>query len=160
MPDKKKKKETKRKPRGNTTKSTSASEIVRDPDGKFAKGQSAYPANLWKPGQSGNPEGRPKDLTKKLRQQLSERVPNDPHGRTYAQLLIEAGVKRAIARSDILFKEIFDRMDGKLTPDPEDQGLGGGRVEVIIMNSPRPGDPVEQAIPVRPVRKALPDEEE
>ena len=49
-----------------------------------------------------------------LSKQLEERVPNDPHKRSYAQLLIEATVKRAISKSDVLVKEIFDRVEGKL----------------------------------------------
>lgn len=69
----------------------------------------------FKPGKSGNPGGRPKGvLTAKLDKQLLRVVPNDPHRRSYAQLLIESMVKRAISRSDVLVKEIFDRMEGKL----------------------------------------------
>jgi hypothetical protein len=31
----------------------------------------------------------------------------------YAELFVEAGLKRAISRSDVLYKEIYDRLEGK-----------------------------------------------
>jgi hypothetical protein len=34
-------------------------------------------------------------------------------------LLIEQGLKRAIDKSDVLFKESFDRIEGKQTPDAQ-----------------------------------------
>jgi hypothetical protein len=70
--------------------------------------------HMFKPGQSGNPGGRPRKLTDSLEKQLEQRVPNDPQKRSYAQLFIEAVMKRAIAKSDVLAKEIFDRIEGKV----------------------------------------------
>jgi hypothetical protein len=64
--------------------------------------------NLWKPGQSGNPGGRPKKLTGPLEEFLSRRVPHDKQKRQYVDLLIESMVKRAIAKSDPLIKEILN----------------------------------------------------
>jgi hypothetical protein len=85
----------------------------------------------WKPGQSGNPGGRPRKLTNRLEKQLEERVPNDPHRRSYAQLLIEATVKRAISKSDVLVKEIFDRIEGKLVlPIVGDEQLPPVRIDI------------------------------
>jgi len=71
-------------------------------------------ARMWKPGQSGNPGGRPKRLTTRLERQLLAKVPNDPQKRTYEELFIEAITKRAIGKSDVLAKEIFDRVEGKV----------------------------------------------
>jgi hypothetical protein len=71
-------------------------------------------AHLFKPGQSGNPGGRPKRLTTRLERQLLAKVPNDPQKRTYEELFIEAITKRAIGKSDVLAKEIFDRVEGKV----------------------------------------------
>jgi Family of unknown function (DUF5681) len=92
----------------------------------------------FKPGQSGNPGGRPKKpLTDLLEWQLVQRVPGDKLGRSYAQLLIASIVKRAIKKSDILAKEIFDRIEGKVaTPEP---GKADTDVRVILMDGiPRP----------------------
>ena len=69
----------------------------------------ALRTHTWKPGQSGNPGGRPKKLTQPLEDFLARK---DKKGRQYAQLLIEAMVTRAIKKSDTLIKEIFDRVEG------------------------------------------------
>jgi hypothetical protein len=55
-------------------------------------------------------------------------------------LLIEEGVKRAIDRSDVLFKEIFDRIEGKLHETSKINDNVG--VRVLVLNSPRPGRPI------------------
>ena len=88
--------------------------------------------NCFKPGQSGNPGGRPKKLTEPLERFLARK---DSKGRQYAQLLIEAMVKRAISRSDTLVKEIFDRVEGRITPAEATSGLRGN---TIIIDIPRP----------------------
>jgi hypothetical protein len=67
-------------------------------------------------------------------------VPNDPEGRCYAQLLISEAVKRAIDSSDVLVKEIFDRIEGKPHQSAELNGNIG--VQVLVLNSPRPGRPI------------------
>ena len=92
---------------------------------------------MWKPGQSGNPGGRPKKLTRRLEKQLEMRVPNDPQKRTYAQLFIESITKRAITKSDVMAKEIFDRVEGKLSYYGEaDEGRPG--ITVVVLDVPRP----------------------
>ncbi len=88
--------------------------------------------NCFKPGQSGNPGGRPKKLTQPLEDFLARK---DKKGRQYAQLLIEAMVKRAIAKSDTLVKEIFDRVEGHVASAEETSQSHGN---VIIVDIPRP----------------------
>jgi len=44
----------------------------------------------FKPGQSGNPGGRPKLLGDAYRAQLAKPVPGDPEGRTYAEAIAQA----------------------------------------------------------------------
>ena len=88
--------------------------------------------NCFKPGQSGNPGGRPKKLTQPLEAFLARK---DKSGKQYAQLLIEAMVKRAISRSDTLVKEIFDRVEGRIPPAEE---TSGSRGNTIIIDIPRP----------------------
>lgn len=83
-------------------------------------------ANLvrFKPGQSGNPGGRPKgrSLTAILRQALDgkelcgQEVPN---GWTVGDLLINAMLKYAVKGDASLIKEAFNRTDGKI-PDKID----------------------------------------
>jgi hypothetical protein len=92
--------------------------------------------NLWKPGQSGNPGGRPKKLTGPLEEFLSRRVPHDMQKRQYVDLLIESMVKRAIAKSDPLIKEIFERVEGHVPNDPAAAAQFGNRI--IVVDIPRP----------------------
>jgi len=77
-------------------------------------------ANLipYKKGQSGNPEGRPKDIITSLIKELLEQEVKG--GKTHAQLVAEAIVKLS---EDSLFKgnvsaikELLDRVEGKV-PD-------------------------------------------
>jgi hypothetical protein len=83
----------------------------RDQKGRFAKGN----PNGFKPGQSGNPAGRPKSITlsESFRRQLSQVVPNDPHGRTFAEV-IALRVCVAAAQGDVsAARELGDRTEGK-----------------------------------------------
>lgn len=69
----------------------------------------------WKPGQSGNPGGRPKgqSLTKILRDILDSEA--DDSGKLVAEHFVESVVTHAIERGDsALVKEIFNRIDGKV----------------------------------------------
>lgn len=70
----------------------------------------------WKPGQSGNPSGRPKgavSLTAKLRQALEVEI---KPGLTTADLLVKVAIKAASKGDYKFWKEILDRIDGKV-PD-------------------------------------------
>lgn len=84
---------------------------------------------LWKPGQSGNPGGRPKKLTRILENVLDAK---DAKGVTKAEKLIKAAVDRAIRKSDFLVKEVWDRTEGKMVESKED--AGGIQVVVITRN--------------------------
>ena len=42
----------------------------------------------------------------------------------YAELFAEAGLKRAISRSDVLYKEIYDRLEGKAPQELRFAGYG------------------------------------
>lgn len=69
----------------------------------------------WKKGQSGNPGGRPKSktLSDAYRNKLEEAVPNDPEGRTWAELIAEAQVRDAVRGNVQAAREIADRTEGK-----------------------------------------------
>ena len=87
---------------------------------------------MWKPGQGGNPSGRAKKLTQPLEAFLARKGKS---GKQYAQLLIEAMVMRAIAKSDTLVKEIFERVEGRVPNDPA-QGAQFGNT-VVVVDIPR-----------------------
>ncbi len=69
----------------------------------------------WKKGESGNPAGRPKSktLSDAYRNKLEERVPNDPEGRTWAELIAEAQVRDAVRGNVQAAREIADRTEGR-----------------------------------------------
>jgi hypothetical protein len=69
----------------------------------------------WKKGQSGNPSGRPKSktLSDAYRTKLEEPVPNDPEGRTWAELIAEAQVRDAVRGNVQAAREIADRTEGR-----------------------------------------------
>jgi hypothetical protein len=68
------------------------------------------------PGQSGNPGGRPKGTVKLstcYERSLARPYPDDPEGRTYAQVIADKAVELA-AKGDIpAIKEVTDRTEGK-----------------------------------------------
>src|ERR1700689_3007873 len=72
-------------------------------------------AHQWKKGQSGNPSGRPKSktLSDAYRDKLSESVPNDPEGRSWAELMAEAQIRDAVRGNVQAAKEIADRTEGR-----------------------------------------------
>jgi len=116
--------------------------IVPGNNGKNSDGRTRSLANLaphkFKPGQSGNPLGRPvrKPLTTALEKYLSRPVPGDKQHRTFLEKLVEETVKRAIKKSDVLVREIFERVEGKTAPDETQTNMG---VQVILMDKiPRP----------------------
>jgi len=92
----------------------------RTNSGQFTEGNEF----AWSPGQSGNPDGRPKDsLTTLLREYL------DANNQREKQLIIgelvslakATGVQGQIAA----LREIFDRIDGKVSQDIKLEGIVG-----------------------------------
>ena len=73
-------------------------------------------AHRLKKGQSGNPSGRPKSkmLSDAYRSKLEESVPNDPEGRTWAELIAEAQVRDAVRGNVQAAREIADRTEGRV----------------------------------------------
>ncbi len=69
----------------------------------------------WKPGQSGNPKGRPKSLTlsEAYRRELAKVDPADPAKRTFAEVLAEQMIIKAKRGDVAALKEIADRVEGK-----------------------------------------------
>ena len=80
----------------------------------------------WKPGESGNPAGRPKNkvyITEILRKLLEQDAGD---GKTNAELIAEAMVKLASspdARGHVpTVKELLDRLEGKVTQPVATEG--------------------------------------
>jgi hypothetical protein len=84
-------------------------DAVRDERGRFQKG------NAWafKPGQTGNPNGRRGSFVDLLRRQGDQPFPGDPGGRTYAEVGAER-VWKAICEGDVrAFAEVRDTLFGR-----------------------------------------------
>jgi hypothetical protein len=75
----------------------------------FAKGN----AFAFKPGQSGNPAGRPRDtITPHLRELVRMQHPEKDEV-TYGELVARALLTRAIVGDVQAIREVFDRLEGK-----------------------------------------------
>ena len=76
----------------------------------------------WKPGQSGNPKGRPKNiqyLSEMLRDQLDqvpETIDGEPNTKTWRDLICDSILRAAVkGNQPALTKELLDRIEGKVT---------------------------------------------
>jgi len=131
----------------------------------------------FKPGQSGNPNGRPKDR-KPLRSMLlaylqglddeelqklekwakrKRKRKNDQPPVTWnrAQKLIAELFNRAMRDSDFLMKEILERVDGKLAPDTEAERLHDRPPTLVVLDLPRPKRPSSPLLPIaKPIDEA------
>jgi hypothetical protein len=83
----------------------------RDERGRFTKDT----PTAFKPGQSGNPAGRPKSITlsEALRLELAKVLPNDTNERTFAEVIAQSLVRAARMGNILAAKEIADRTEGK-----------------------------------------------
>jgi len=74
----------------------------------------ALEKNLWKPGESGNPNGRPKgsvSVVDAIKRKLCDVNPENK--KTYLDTLIEKLFKKAIDDEDVtMIKDIINRIDG------------------------------------------------
>ena len=71
----------------------------------------------WQPGESGNPAGRPPKQP--LKAALLAHLDDEPD---LAKRLVRAGIERALAGDFRYWKELFDRLDGKVPPaEPESE---------------------------------------
>lgn len=83
----------------------------RDERGRFTKDT----PTAFKPGQSGNPKGRPKSVTlsEALRLELAKANPKGDGDETYAETIASVLVKNAATGNILAAKEIADRTEGK-----------------------------------------------
>ena len=76
----------------------------------------------WKPGQSGNPKGRPpkqESLTSLLKEELDKISSEDAEGRTWRELIVLATLRLAIVGNKTALKEVWDRSDGRVLKEIE-----------------------------------------
>lgn len=85
----------------------------------------------FKPGQSGNPAGRPKgrSITAILRRMLDEA--DAATGRTMAEAIAEAIIVKAALGDAKLIREVLDRTEGKVT-QPVDVTTQGEAVKTVF----------------------------
>lgn len=77
----------------------------------------ALKPNIWKPGQSGNPKGRPRKeicLTSLVKAKLEEVCPKDPQKRTWGEVLILSWLQNFMKGHPTAMTQMLDRVDGKL----------------------------------------------
>lgn len=101
----------------------------------------------WKPGQSGDPKGRPKSITlsEAYRHKLEETFPGSDH--TWAQEIAERMAKLALRRVAAA-SELADRTEGK-APQFMQLNNGAERIqpvsfEVVFTNDPELPKPAHQ----------------
>jgi hypothetical protein len=99
----------------------------------------------WKPGQSGNPKGRPKKefcLTSLVKAELEAQAADksgkmlkndDGTPKTWAQILASAIVRQAAKGNPSALNQLWDRMDGKVPLPLEHGGKGGGPLKVSVV---------------------------
>jgi Family of unknown function (DUF5681) len=118
------------------------------PRGKpFAKGNKI--GHRFKPGESGNPEGRSKFKkgTDAIRHLLSSEIPGDPHGRTFAEGIVESLGVKALLGDRACAAELMDRAEGRAV-----QGIaiteGGDGIKTLLAEmgkrSKKAGQPEEE----------------
>lgn len=90
----------------------------------------------FKPGQSGNPGGRPKTtpLTDALCELLGKPYPNDARHRTFAQVIAAAQVKKAEKGSIAHFNAVADRVEGRPRQMMELAGPDGAAIPISVEN--------------------------
>lgn len=74
--------------------------------------------HAWNPGKSGNPKGRPRKaecLTSLLKEEIEKMCPSDKLKRTWKELLVIGTMRLAIAGNATALKQVWERMDGKVT---------------------------------------------
>ena len=100
----------------------------------------------WKPGQSGNPGGRPRTakLSEACRAKLASIVPGDPEGRTVAEAIADDWAQRALKGDIRAAVELADRAEGR--PGQNNPGTEEG-VKIIVMDIPQPTVTMEDVKP-------------
>lgn len=87
----------------------------------------------WKPGQSGNPRGRPKgvfSLTEEMKKYLAEKELDEdgkPTGRTNARAFIELVVEKAADGNPEALKQVINRLEGPVPTESKVDVTSAGK---------------------------------
>ena len=100
----------------NEAKNSASSATTHKPNGDFAAGN----PYAFRPGQSGNPNGRPphpdkhpyRFMSRRLIESLHCPYPDDPHGRSYFEVGIDRVVEDMGAGDRSALALVYDRMEG------------------------------------------------
>jgi len=110
-------------------------------EANLARGQ----AFRFKPGQSGNPGGRPRTarLSEACRVKRVSPIPGDPESRSFAEAIADKLAQQALKGDIRAAQELADRAEGRpsqMAPPTEYSG-----VKYIVLDMPRPPGPVAVA---------------
>ena len=106
---------------------------------KQRRGKEQHPNSLknlrpFKPGQSGNPAGAkpgPK-LKHLLAERLDTQRPNDPHGRTWREVLIDSILELHVVGNSTAINQIWDRLEGKIPLPLHHSGANSEPTEIDV----------------------------
>jgi hypothetical protein len=120
-----------------------------------AKARSLANLRPFKPGQSGNPAGRPKSalLSSAIRSKLAQVDETDPERRTFAEVIADRAVMQArdgdVRQLVGLLKEIGDRTEGKpaqsITITNDKRARMESEIERIMQEAADLGEPCTRA---------------
>ena len=106
--------------------------MERDMQGKNSEkvGKGNPPKDTrWKPGQSGNPKGRPKGIkymSELLREQLDQvpdTIDSKPNTKTWRDLICDSILRAAVkGNQPAITKELLDRIEGKVKDTHQVEG--------------------------------------
>lgn len=113
------------------TKTKSAREVL--PPGAASARSLGNLKPPWKPGQSGNPKGRPK--SKSFKGALNKAIDEADGDKSLLELIAKSLINQALAGDVRAIKEIANRLDGKVGPavvdDVEDEPVSEVRWVVV-----------------------------
>ncbi len=113
--------------------------IKKRPRGKsFERGNGFGSATRFKPGQSGNPSGRPRnaEIGKAVRARLSEVAHHDKHKRTYAELIADEWIAQGLQGNVAALSSLAERAEGRVpVASPGDGEQSPLAMLILSMNS-------------------------
>jgi len=72
-------------------------------------------------------------ITDALIKLSNQKVPNDPRGRTWAELVVEVLFRKALEGDIRAIKEIMDRIEGKVGPARPEEAAAPTEVEIVFI---------------------------
>ena len=97
-----------------------------DSNGQSSNGREHLKQHQWKPGQSGNPKGRPKvdGITKAIQSLLAAGI----NGESLYEAIAKVAIQKALQGDSHFWQYVIERSDGKVA----DNLNQSGEVEVVV----------------------------